>query len=275
MKKNPTVLLDNMISALNDLPGLKEADTDSIVKGINIVATSLSDLNAYILSQSFQTEEDEIKFFKKTKPEFDGRMIFYLMLLKSSECSLDSSENNRLSYLKKIENFCQDPFWIYFKMGYTHFDQQYFLRKSQSNDVIYTEEQIHYDRNTNALMSAKAARIVAYDLFKEHKERTLLLPRSEALIRKENKNEPGLMWTASVADFVEFVYSAHERRLFGNGIKISTLTNLLSTYFGIKVTNVFKTWEDIRLRKKDKAPFMRSMVSCLERRIDHDNEFAP
>lgn len=278
MKTNPTVLLQNMIAALNDLQGLHDNDTNSIISAINITTTSISEINSYILSNPFQTETDEINFFKRIKPETDGRLIFFMMLLRLTQCSINLIESSILSkQLNHIDHFYQreSAFYLYYKLGRKDFDDQYFLRKSSVMDFPFDEDHIPFDFNTNTYMSAKAARIVAYDLFKEHIERTLLLPRSEALIKKGNRNEPGPVWAASVADFVEFVYSAHERGLFGKGIKVSTLTNYLSTCFGIKVTNVYKTWEDIRLRKKDKTPFIRSMMSSLERRIDHDNEFAP
>lgn len=276
MKTNPAELLENTIATLNDLPDLRENNIDSIIKAINMVTTSISEINIYVLSNPFQTETDEIYFFKKIKPELDGRLIFYLMLLRLRQCTVTSGESVILAkQLNRIDQFykTENAFYLYYKLDRTDFDDKYFLRKSSAKEFPYDEEHIHFDFATNTYMSAKAARIIAYELFAIHVESTI--PSAEASTKKQIRNESGLIWTASVADFVEFVYSAHEYGLFGKKVKISTLTNFLSNSFGIRVTNIYKTWEDIRLRKKDKTPFMRSMMSSLERRIDHDNEFAP
>ncbi|MBX3253330.1 MAG: RteC domain-containing protein [Chitinophagaceae bacterium] len=276
MKTNPAELLENTIATLNDLPDLRENNIDSIINAINIVTTSITEVNIYVLSNPFQTETDEIYFFKKIKPELDGRLIFYLMLLRLRQCTVTSGESAILvKQLNRIDQFykTESAFYLYYKLDRKDFDDKYFLRKSSAKEFPYDEEHIHFDFATNTYMSAKAARIIAYELFKIHVESTI--PSAEASTKKQNRNESGLIWTASVADFVEFVYSAHEYGLFGKKVKISTLTNFLSNSFGIRVTNIYKTWEDIRLRKKDKTPFMRSMMSSLERRIDHDNEFAP
>lgn len=275
MKTNPTALLENMIEALNDLQGLKENDADSIIKAINIVAVSISELNSYILSQPFQSEAEEINFFKKIKPEFDGRMIFYLMLLKKSHCSPETPANSDFHYLKVCNDFQKTPFWIYFKMGSTHFDQQYFLRSAQNNEVIYEEHQLYYDRRTNASMSAEAARIVGYDLFKEHLHKTMLIKVQTTINDSKGAEKAGLQWNASVAAVTELIYALHEYGVFGKSIEIKRIADCLSMAFNIRITNIYKTWEDIRLRKKDRTPFIRSLLVMLERRIDRDNEFAP
>lgn len=280
MNTNLLTLLSKLTDQLNGLNGLRENDPHSITEAINIVASTIVQVNDHVRSVPFSNEQEEIHFFKKIKPEFDGRMIFYLMLLRLSQCSLQtgntevaglSNQLHLIDLFYKTEN----AFYLYYKLDRTHLDDKYFLRKSNSFEVPYDEDHVHFDLQTNTYMSAKAARIVAYELFKEHINRTFLAPLSATLGKKENKNEPGLRWAASVADFMEFVYSAHEYGLFGKGIKISTLINFLAPYFGVKVTNGYKTWEDIRLRKKDRTPFIRSLLTSLERRIDHDNEFAP
>ncbi|MBX2924747.1 MAG: RteC domain-containing protein [Chitinophagaceae bacterium] len=278
MKTNPAELLENTIATLNDLPDLRGNNIDSIIKAINIVTTSISEINIYVLSNPFQTETDEIYFFKKIKPEMDGRLIFYLMLLRLRQCTVNSSESVILAkQLNRIDQFykSESAFYLYYKLNRTDFDDKYFLRKSSAKEFPFDEEHVHFDFNTNTYMSAKAARIIAYELFRAHVENTTLKAGAETSMKKQNRSDSDPIWTASVADFVEFVYSAHEYGLFGKKVKISTLTNFLSNSFGLRVTNIYKTWEDIRLRKKDKTPFMRSMMSSLERRIDHDNEFAP
>lgn len=278
MKTNPAELLENTIATLNDLPDLRENNIDSIIKAINIVTTSISEVNIYVLSNPFQTETDEIYFFKKIKPELDGRLIFYLMLLRLRQCTVNSSESVILAkQLNRIDQFykTESAFYLYYKLDRTDFDDKYFLRKSSAKEFPYDEEHVHFDFNTNTYRSAKAARIIAYEIFKAHVENTTLKAGVETSTRKQSRSDLDPIWTASVADFVEFVYSAHEYGLFGKKVKISTLKNYLSNSFGVRVTNIYKTWEDIRLRKKDKTPFMRSLMSSLERRIDHDNEFAP
>lgn len=158
-------------------------------------------------------------------------------------------------------------------MGCTHFDQHYFLRRSLSTEIIYEEHQLYYDRRTNALMSAKAARIIGYDLL----EKKLYLERRQRDIQTNNAkstNISTLQWDTSIAAITNLIYALHEYGAFGKSIEIKKIADYFSMAFNIRITNIYKTWEDIRLRKKDRTPFIRSLLTTLHNRIDRDNEFA-
>lgn len=283
MTNNYLPLLDSMSSQLNAVEGLQQSDPQSILQAINIVAEAIVSLKTHILSEPFTTEQEEILFFKEIKPQFDGRAIFYLLLLKMDQCSPATSlEDKRVYYLtamEKLQPFYEQhyAFWLYYRMEHTYLDAQYFLRNAKSNMAIYDEDHLHYDRQTNALMSAIAARIYGYELFKSHVTQELTILEQSQAGAKHSQKQPALTltWTSPKAALIELIYALQEYGVFNNTtIDIKKITDYFSLAFNVKIANIYKTYEDIRLRKKSRTPFLDALRAGLEKRIDRDNENA-
>ncbi|WP_282457825.1 RteC domain-containing protein [Chitinophaga sedimenti] len=86
---------------------------------------------------------------------------------------------------------------------------------------------------------------------------------------------PEIIWRASKADLTELIYALVESQALGAGLDIKSVSEILQQAFGIHIANIYATYEDIRLRKKNRTPFMDSLKTALIRRIDNDDLYAP
>ncbi|WP_300601952.1 RteC domain-containing protein [Niabella sp.] len=268
-------LLEEMNNKLSDLSGLSEDDLLSIQQAIIITSESIARLKSLLASSSFESPAAEIRFFKKLKPQFDGRLIFLLMLLRMQ--TPDSTSDRNSIYTKELERLKpfyrkHYAFWQYYKIGLSHFDEQYFTRQSSEEPLFLDEEQILLDSQTNAPMSSIVARFYAYDLLKDRARQTIIQP--QATSGKAGKSI-SLSWTSAKAELIELIYALHEYRAFNSGqLDVKKIADYFSSVFNIRFSNIYKTYEDIRLRKKNSTPFIDALKACLERRIDRDNENA-
>lgn len=269
-------LLEEMNNRLSALSGLSEDDLFSIQQAILITSESIALLKSMLTKSDFDSKTAEIRFFKKLKPQFDGRLIFYLIQLRMQTKSFSSDRS--ATYEKELQNaevfyHNQYSFWQYYKMGLSDLDEHYFTRKGSEEPLFLDEQQIHYDSQSNTPMSAVVARFHAYELLKDHYSRLTTAP---ALPTSQTKGKVlTLSWTSSKSELIELIYALHEYRAFNNGqLDIKKVAEYFSTVFNVRFSNIYKTYEDIRLRKKNNTPFLDALKSCLERRIDRDNENA-
>ncbi len=188
----------------------------------------------------------------------------------------DNQEQLKIFYLRELDKL--QPFYdscysflLYYRMGHTYMDQQYFLRKSQNDAAIYNENHIFYDRTTNSLMSGKLARIIAYDLFKEYiTDKLMMMPQGNI-----SGSSSVLTWTARKSFLIELMYALQAFGVFNNtSVDIRKIALHFSKVFNIHFGNIYKTYEDIRLRKKNPTPFLDSLRISLIKKIDLDNENA-
>ena len=269
-------LLEEMNNKLSALSGLTEDDLFSTQQAILITSEAIAQLKAMLSNSEFESVATEIRFFKKLKPQFDGRLIFYLMQLRMHTMSFSSDHTATYSKeLQRAELFYQEhySFWQYYKMGLSDLDEHYFTRKSNDEPLFLDEHQLHFDSQANAPMSGIVARFHAYDLLKDHATK-LITAHLPASSNKQDKSF-SLSWTSAKSELIELIYALHEYRAFNNGQPdIKKIAEYFSAIFNTRFSNIYKTYEDIRLRKKNNTPFLDALKACLERRIDRDNENA-
>lgn len=277
MIRESVQLLEEMNTRLGAISGLSEDDLQSIQEAIVIASEAIVQIRKMITDTDFTSAADEIKFFKRIKPQFDGTLIFYLLLLRLHACQLsDNAVDRHKAYAKELERlqpFYHNyySFWQYYQMDDTSLDEYYFLRRSQKSFPLLEEDHIHYDWKANALMSIPAARIHAYDLLRKHIAAIVPIHPDKNIIEKE----VSLRWSASKAMLIELIYALHEYGVFNNSqLEVKKIADYFSLVFQVKFSNIYKTYEDIRLRKKSPTPFLDALKSALERRIDRDNENA-
>ena len=268
-------LLEEMNSKLAALSGLAEDDLLSIQQAILITSESITQLKSLIVTGNFESAAAEIRFFKKLKPQFDGRLIFFLILLKLQTPSSSTERHSRyMAELEKAKPLYAEhySFWQYYKIGLTHFDEQYFTRQNSDEPLFLDEEQLHLDGQTNAPMSRIVARFYAYELLRDHAASMAAPPTGGAGTAKQLSS---LSWTSNKSELVELIFALHEYRAFNNGqLDVKKIADYFSSVFNIRFSNIYKTYEDIRLRKKSTTPFLDALRASLERRIDRDNEHA-
>ena len=108
---------------------------DRIRQIIGVVQVSLTSLKTAVAGYQFRSAEEEILFFKVSKPQISGLLMFYVRLYQIEKNRIDKSLSSQCRYLKiELENlqklFLNNDFYEYYRVGRTELDSRYFIREN-------------------------------------------------------------------------------------------------------------------------------------------------
>lgn len=66
-----------------------------------------------------------------------------------------------------------------------------------------------------------------------------------------------LTWTGSKTDLIELIYALHSVDVFNNGTaNIKVIASAFEEVFNISLGDYYRTFQDMRIRKRSQAPFI-------------------
>jgi len=272
-------LYTNMLSGLSEAAQSEEGMLSISQAALPIVKSTLEALRETLINQSFKSPEEEIFFFKQVKPVFYCHWIFWLgarqMELHRPPGNKPVQEKYFLGELQKLQNFFDEhvEFYLYYRRGSCMLDDIYFLREKQDINIASTPYQINMDRQFSTSHDYLVAKILASDMLSGHINNILMgldSPMLPVLPVKHN-----ICWTAPKVGLAELLYALHAAGVFNNSqIEIKKIADFFSSQMNVNLGNVYKTLEEIRLRKKNRTAFLDMLRQHLIRRMDEDDERA-
>ncbi len=248
-------------------------------KCINLFQDIFGRLKEFIKSYHFKDEQEEIKFFKETKPELFCHLIFYRKVY-NIEMYMPKGENEvRITYLKKelqrvTDFFCKNKdFYHYYKSKSTHMDKVYFLRGK--TDIKMNLESFYFERDPNFSTNCdfKVAKILANELIESYVKKELYKLENSSSFDEEVKDnnfpKTKLTWTGKKVDLVVLAYGLKLLKCLDYGnVSLKKIVKYLGNIFNFDLgENVSRDLYDYRLRKKSNNIFDR-MRDSLDNYIE-------
>ena len=239
---------------------------------IMILVKALEQLKTFCSRYKFPNREEEIQFFRETKPALASQLIYYNEIYNIA-CNRPFGSNKLLkkyynAELDKLKIFYEDnlEFCRYYKKGFRHLDAKYFLRGQP--DVRLSLDSFYYqsDKKFATTHDYKVARILANDRLKEYLEAELI-----KLSPKQNTSTiiPTLKWTGPKVAMVELVYALDTARVFNHGTTdLREIVALVEKVFDIELTQFHRTFFEISARKTERTKFLDTLRENLLRRMD-------
>lgn len=225
----------------------------------------VAELKSFTIRYQFKDVAEEIKFFKETKPVlvsqyYYHKKIFAIRLFDSYH-DAESRKVNHVKYLKRLRHFVvrNHSFYEYCMTNSTHHDEQYFTRRRHDHAAF------HKDEKFSTGYDVKLAKLLAYELLK--KDILQLLNTSQS--REVETNSSGLSWTGSKTDLIELIYALHCVESFNNGAgNIKQIASAFEAAFNVNLGDYYRTFQDIRIRKKSQTPFLDQMREKFIHRLN-------
>jgi len=261
-----------------------EREETSIVqrekKCMSLASSTLLELKAAISHTAFPAPEDEIRFFKYTKPLFYAPLLLHHDIYQLEINRPIGGTEVQLDYLRqqehKLQAFFQEhySFFQYWRSGDTDKDIAYFTRAHLDDFVASDPSLLQADPSFTTACDFLLSKAAAATSLVEYITKAIYdLTHPEASLLPGTG--PKLQWTGSVIDFVEFVYGAIADGFINFGkIPAQTLARTLGGMFNIKVEYVAKKLEEIRTRKKNRTVFWNRATRSLIRKMEEDDEHA-
>ena len=246
-------------------------------KGIVLVEKCIRKLQKQIVGQDFETQADEIYFFKHVKPQIFSKLIYYIRLFSIESKRPRGKDVSQIKYLQqqidKLQNFFNEnlEFYNYYRRGAMSMDEQYFVRGNR--DLRMPLESFHFliDDQFSTCQDGTVATIMAYDMLIVYLRKEVddlnnnMEPTKNAPMEKPSK----LFWTGSKTDLIELLYALHTSKSINGGtVDIKEMASHFEYFYNVDLGNYYHTFIDIRSRKSSRTRFLDRLIEMLNQRME-------
>lgn len=274
--------IDEISLHLNDeLKKIEEEEINQIVKtekSINCISQCLSQLKEYICNNPFQSKEEEIYFFKHTKPSIYFNLIYFAEVFRiESRCPLGSKNCKKkylLKFLKKHRMFFKEniDFYTYYRSQSTHLDEKYFLRENMDfrlnlDDVVFIA-----DPAFSTSHDYKVAKIMAIEKLNTYINHELQKLKKVGEHTADDCQKKKYDWTDPKIAMTELIYALFANGSINNGsVDIKEIVQLFESIFNIDLGDFYRTFLEIKTRQNP-TKFLDALRASLSRKIEEKDE---
>ncbi len=239
------------------------ADQDEIIKigkTQNFIRELIRELKSFARNYKFQSQTEEIQFFKEVKPIFLSQYFYYKQIfairLSDSFKDVKSRQTHYHNLLKRLEAYVRKnmAFYEYCMSGSDFMDTHYFTRQHTNPKTL------NWDENFSNGYDIKLAKILSNELVKNHIFK---------LLNQSDMVQPFLTWTGSKTDLIELIYALHLAEVFNNGAAdIKQIADAIQVVFDTNLGNYYRVFQQIRIRKSGQTNFIDQLRSKLVQKMD-------
>lgn len=248
-------------------------------RSITLCRNLLRKFKKDIFVDRFQSEEEEINFFKNIK-QIPLKELIYFSEVRSFEIQFPKANIGRQrKFIKKKINklnrffLYNMDFGQYVDSGASHFDKEYYTRELLDSYHITTSKFYFQDPDFFTPRDMLLGKLKAYHRFIIYLENRLFkLENSlngKTIIDPTNK----LHWPYSNTDYVELLYALCLRGLGKHDNRsIMQVSKKLQQLFDIEPKDIYKTYQDIKNRKNSRTLFLDQLSTSLLIEMDKSEE---
>lgn len=275
---------NKLLSDLNEQLNFIELEIDNQLtrceSSIEIILKVLINLKNLISKFKFNSETEEIQFFKEIKPQFTSKIIYYNTIFNiemkkpnGGTRVLKKYYNNELIKLKAFfDNELE--FYKYYRTGNIYLDYKYFLRGKFDIKLSVNSYYFETDKTFSTSHDYKVAKILANDLIQLYLENQLILIENKDNNEKsQRKPNTKMTWTGSKVALTELLYALHSEGVFNNGVAdLKDIAEYFEHIFEIDLGQYRRTFLEIRVRKAERTKFITALNEALIKRMDNSDD---
>lgn len=258
----------------DNLPKKSELSVEAILQ-------SIDQLRESVLKHTFNSQTEEITFFKETKPKFVSLLIYHINVFNIETNKPNGGIKVKRKYyqneLDKLKRYFDNnlEFYRYYRTHSNYLDHKYFVRGKQ--DIRLTLDSFFFETDPNFSTSHdfKVSNILANDLLNVYLEDELnhLDIRETSTAKSQAKPNSVLTWTGSKSALIELMYALQARGVFNNGVAdLKDIAAFFESIFGIELGQYHRTFLEIRIRKTGRTKFLDSLREGLIVRMDEADD---
>lgn len=245
---------------------------------IKTTIVTLEKLKTYFVKFKFESNIEEINFFKIIKPKFVSKLIYYNDIYNietnrpfGGQKYLRKYYNSELAKLKSYFNE-NIEFYKYYRNANTYLDNKYFVRGQY--DIKLTLDSFYFQADNRFTTSHdfKVAKIMTNDLIQVYLETEIARLESKPALYNISDRQVQ-KWTGSKIALIELIYALHAEGVFNNGMTdLKETAKFFEETFDIDLGQFHRTFFEMRARKSERTKFLNSLRETLVRRMDEVDE---
>jgi len=273
-----TILVD-LESELSKMKNVSDKISDQMEYAIGHCKIALDRMRELVIKQGFPDQESEIYFFKKIKPAVYSKLLYYQAVfdLESKRQKADSSVIRRYFQKRLYQiNEYMDEHQVkvqYFKCGFKHLDEKYFVRGSTEIPLELRSSHHLLDEEFFTWHDHTFSTIMSNEMLTEYIGGELEKLDNPAGYSQVSYKSP-LKWTGHKIDLGEIIYALLYSGAVNNGsASIIELAEAFEHIFNIEITeDIYRYRVDIQRRKIERTKFLNRLIAILQRMIDEKDE---
>ena len=246
-----------------------------------VIESKLNELNQFLLTYRFTDEDEEILFFKITKPEMVALRIEEVMRYSLQINKPIGTSEVQLKYfddeLKALQSFFRmNSFhYQYYRTGVNDLDRTYFLRNAEPLSMPLADMN-EGDKAVSTPMSYLFAKFIAY----EHIQYFILEQITPLKFPELNAKSKGdlqtieMKWTGDSINIVELAYGIWLTGQLNNGnASLNQIVKWLEVNLHINIGIVQRRFTEIERRKRlSPTKYIDKMKETIMQKIESGNE---
>lgn len=241
-------------------------------------------LKTFLTAYTFKNAVEEIYFFKELKPKFYSKLIYYVKLFEIETKKPEGSVHAQRKYVKKllagIKHYSQDniTFYKYYRSGAVYMDGVYFTRDKFDIQIGFDISYFDCDQSFCSNHDYTVATLLANEqLVVLLNKRLLWLDNRQPDSKTSILEEAGLTWGDTKVALIELIYGLQTVGVLYNAktkttADVSQVARFFEAVFNIDLGGYYRTFQEIRIRKKGRTAFMDRITRGLIQRMDDTDE---
>ena len=240
-------------------------------RAIDVIKEALSELKDIAKKYSFETEVEQISFYKDTSPYFYAKYVYYVAIYNSEAARPIGHKSIQKYYRKefsKMQHFFYgiSDFYKYYRTGNTYLDNLYFTKEQQGHFSVLTYDPA-IDTELFTLHSLRLATLLANEQLHTYFINAITEAKAEGTQSVLIKDK--LEWTDSKTGLTELIYAWKERGSFNKGrASIQQITDYLEKAFNVKLGNTSRTYQQTLFRKSGPTTYLDELRNDAIKRAD-------
>jgi len=263
-----------------------EKETEGVLEkaeeSIRVTKRVLEQIRIIFLRKKLIPKNEEIYFFKNSKPYVFSKLIYYVKLFSIESKRPRSSNKSQVKYfnnhIDRLQNYFNDnlEFYHYFRRGATFLDEEYFIRGKADIRLFPDSLSFFTDNKFSTSNDTTVATIMAYDMLIIYLKREIdKLENNNSMETNLNafKKQPKLFWTQNKTDLKELIYALHSSGAVNSGTAdIKEMASACEQMFNIDLGDYYRTFLEIRSRKINQTKFIDKLKDSLENKMLESDE---
>lgn len=269
------ILQEKLESQLQDLESQEMPLLPKTLQAVQACYAVITELNKYVSGYAFTNDNTEIHYFKVSLPSIYQHFIYHTEVFRlhsqlppigqQQEDYWQDVLNNIGAYFLEQRELLQ-----YQRTLATHLDAVYFKRHSPHTLPPLEEISLTLDANSTTIASYHVSRLLALERLAAYVEQVICDP---PVAGSSNENANALQWTGSKVSLIELIYGLQLAGVFNNSsIDIKSLVRHFEALFQVKLGNVYNAFQEMRLRKKNRSPFLDQLKERITQKMDELDE---
>ncbi len=269
-------LYAEMYEALRLLSYESISELQKIKQSIVIVRSHLQQLNEFIKDYEFADKEEEIRYFKQFRPMFSKELFYYTSLFDIEIYKPAADPQTVKDYYKDqitLLNSTLQKFhflYQYYILGENHMDERLFIRDAEGvvEMPLFSAE---IDNRVSNAYSIKLAELQAIEDLVAHLNGNMtLIERGPVGDSISTSKLPRVFWKGSKAQFYELVYALVDSESVTGNLKQAM--EWMAYCLNVKPGNFYGYHQMMRIRKKNRAPFLDRLKTFFLIHMDDNDE---